>query len=372
MKLLLLHDHKFRKIANNYYSTGCFSDSVLSWYQKLFDNVEIVGRIIEEETVSPRYSQIVNQNVKVSDKRHLKQKIKEADFIIARLPSINGYRGLHLARKYKKKYFVEVVGCTFDAYWNYSFLGKVLAFPAFLIMRHYVRKADFVSYVTSSFLQKRYPNHRKCLSASDAQLVTTSQSVLENRKNRKKLDKLVLGTAAPVDIKYKGQRFVIEALALLKNYNIYAEYHLAGSGSTDYLYQLAVQKGVENMVFFDGLIKHEKIDEWYDSLDIYVHPSLLEGMSRAILEAMNRGLPCIANDCGGNFEVIHSDLLVDKKKDVARQIADLIQKLTNEEYYNSMCNYSYELIKQSFDADKINKNRETFYSQYINSIINKT
>ena len=104
MKLLLLHDHKFRKIGNDYYSTGCFSDDVLSWYQRLFENVEIVGRIIEEKIVSPRYSKIVNKNVKISDKRQLKQKIQEADFIIARLPSINGYRGLHFARKYKKKY----------------------------------------------------------------------------------------------------------------------------------------------------------------------------------------------------------------------------------------------------------------------------
>ena len=367
MKLLLLHDHKFRKIGNDYYSTGCFSDSVLSWYQNLFEDVEIVGRIIEEKVVSPRYSKIINDNVKVSNKKHLKQKVKEADCIIARLPSINGYRGLHFARKYKKQYFVEVVGCTLDAYWNYSLLGKLLAVPAYLVMRHYVKKADYVSYVTSSFLQKRYPNKNNHLSASDVQLAALDKTILETRKIKNN-GRLILGTAAPVDVKYKGQKYVIDALALLKQKNVVVEYHMAGSGNKDYLQTLATKKGVADMVFFDGLINHQRMDEWYDSLDVYVHPSLLEGMSRAILEAMSRCLPCVANNCGGNFEVICNDLLVDKKKGISKQIAECIQRLDNKEYYNLMCDYSYGLIKQSFDANEIDKKRKAFYSQYKKAI----
>ncbi|NNE43326.1 MAG: glycosyltransferase, partial [Gemmatimonadetes bacterium] len=39
-------------------------------------------------------------------------------------------------------------------------------------------------------------------------------------------------------------------------------------------------------------------------LDVFVLPSGIEGFSLAILEAMARGLPCIATDAGGNREAL--------------------------------------------------------------------
>ena len=38
-----------------------------------------------------------------------------------------------------------------------------------------------------------------------------------------------------------------------------------------------------------------------------VLPSLYEGMSHTLLEAMSLGLPCIASSCGGNAELISHD-----------------------------------------------------------------
>jgi glycosyltransferase involved in cell wall biosynthesis len=41
--------------------------------------------------------------------------------------------------------------------------------------------------------------------------------------------------------------------------------------------------------------------EWADAL---VHPSLVEGMSNTLLEAMSHGVPCIASDIPPNREVL--------------------------------------------------------------------
>ena len=48
----------------------------------------------------------------------------------------------------------------------------------------------------------------------------------------------------------------------------------------------------------------ENVTELLHGLDIFVLPSLNEGISNTILEAMASGLPVVATDVGGNSEIV--------------------------------------------------------------------
>jgi sugar transferase (PEP-CTERM/EpsH1 system associated) len=50
--------------------------------------------------------------------------------------------------------------------------------------------------------------------------------------------------------------------------------------------------------------RRDDVPEWLGMLDVFVQPSLVEGMSNAILEAMAVGLPVVATRIGGNAEVV--------------------------------------------------------------------
>lgn len=57
----------------------------------------------------------------------MEEEIKNADALIVKLHSKIAECAIKYARKYKIPYLVEVVGCPWDAYWNHSLKGKIVA-----------------------------------------------------------------------------------------------------------------------------------------------------------------------------------------------------------------------------------------------------
>ena len=81
--------------------------------------------------------------------------------------------------------------------------------------------------------------------------------------------------------------------------------------------------GVENQVFFDGTLPGgQPVYDWLDDLDLYLIPSLQEGLPRALVEAMSRGCPAIGAKTGGIPELLGKDCIYGRKnyKKLAKKI----------------------------------------------------
>src|SRR5699024_3636305 len=138
-----------------------------------------------------------------------------------------------------------------------------------------VKSSSHVVYVTSEFLQKRYPTNGKNTNCSNVSLIEFEKNTLRNRlKNIEDIinrDKIIIGTTAAIDVKYKGQQYVIQALGDLKKKGISNfEYQLVGNGNSSYLKSVAEKNDVVNQVKFVGTMTHDQVFNWLDTIDIYV------------------------------------------------------------------------------------------------------
>lgn len=104
---------------------------------------------------------------------------------------------------------------------------------------------------------------------------------------------LAVGNLYPV----KGHKVLLTALALLKDRHPTVHVAIAGRGDEAGVLQSAArQRGIADRVHFLGL--RSDIPSLLDSADIFVLPSLSEGLPLALLEAMFAGRPIVATRVG--------------------------------------------------------------------------
>lgn len=99
----------------------------------------------------------------------------------------------------------------------------------------------------------------------------------------------------------KNHQVIIKALAKLKNPNVH--YAIAGTGDQrTVLIELAEKLGVSEQVHLLGY--RNDVLELYATTDVYVLPSIREGLNVSLIEAMASGMPCIAGRIRGNVDLI--------------------------------------------------------------------
>ena len=271
-----------------------------------------------------------------------------------------------MRKKHNKKFLVEVVGCAFDSYWYHSWKGKIVAPLNYFKMKVGVREANYAIYVTESFLQRRYKTKGRSFSCSDVIFYENDESILNNRiaKINSKLDNsIILGTIGAIDVTYKGQEIVIRSIANLSMDGINFEYWLIGSGNQEHLTKVATKYGVLKNIKFVGPVSHNNIFEILDQLDVYVHPSLTEGLPRSVIEAMSRACPVIGSDVGGMSEIISSDCLFEKNK--YSQFEDIIRGRVNDKLWlKDKANLNFE-SSIKYDPKHNNEKRDLILKEFF-------
>lgn len=386
MRVLFCHDGPLRKDEfNNYYGNG-HNNETLKRYLNIADNLSVLMRtknilkkeaeltfskitipsleIIECPNISSLKGMLLNR---WKSKTIIKDAVLKSDYIVARLPSFFGMLAIDFAKEFGKPYLIEVVACPWDALWNHSFKGKLMAPFMYCSTKRLVDHARYVIYVTSEFLQKRYPTKGKSVSCSNVSLMEFEDNVLLRRLNKIEMrtteDKLIIGTTAAVNVRYKGQQYIIKALGMLKKQGITnIEYQLVGGGDQEFLKSIAKKNNVQDKVKFLGSMPHTKVFEWLETIDIYVQPSRQEGLPRALIEAMSRGLPAFGARTAGIPELIDPEFLFSNTPNNINEICNILLSFEKTVMRDQSKRNFYQ--SQKYDKTTIEKRRKQFFEEF--------
>ena len=229
--------------------------------------------------------------------------VRQWDIVYAFIPGYLGLIGFWLAKFRSKLTLIYVAGD-----WQAVSTFKIPRIPKFLIpiytylngvVAQLAISCASLVLVHGKELFNKYKDKAKRISMSPPR-ITLSKEDLYFRDDTcisDKIQLLYVGRLSPE----KGLPFLIDAVAILKSeeYNVFL--NIVGSGEMQSELETKVEKvRISNCVKFWGYVPNgPMLFDIYKASDIFVIPSLSEGLPRVLYEAMANSVPIIATNVGG-------------------------------------------------------------------------
>lgn len=113
------------------------------------------------------------------------------------------------------------------------------------------------------------------------------------RNNLEVDDKLVIGNVGKLN-EQKNQIFLLDIFCDLKKIRDDVFLLLVGGGHLEkHLKEECKNRGIDDQIIFTGMV--DNAAKYFQAMDVFVFPSLWEGLPLALIEAQTAGLPCLVS-----------------------------------------------------------------------------
>lgn len=185
----------------------------------------------------------------------------------------------------------------------------------FKIEKQGFQEADHVlsvSHFTKNILTNRYKIEEERITPAhngiDATLPEKLPPVLKRWKDRDNKVVLFLGRQTI----QKGPDYFLKAAERLLSHREDVLFVMAGSGDMqEDLLELSAELGIADRVLFPGFVRGDKVNQLYQSADLYVLPSVSEPFGITPLESLLNQTPVLISNQSGVSETLNHTLTVD-------------------------------------------------------------
>lgn len=346
--ILVIRAKLDNNIHNEHYYT-INNDRIITYQIKYYEG--ILGYLVNRRFISKQIKYLVNKYNYV---------------YILRLPCIIGFLIIKNLKRKGYPYAVEIVGDPYSIF-TPSFKGNLFR-NVFInqILRYYLRfqlkkackNAIASLYVTKHYLQEKYPCPEAMFSASNAELLSENYSDnprIINGKNKYNL--IFIGTLNQL---YKAPDVLIKAMKICVDKGLDLTLSVLGDGKyRPMLEELTSTLNIRGRVIFHGNVSRDKTLRLLEYSDVFILPSLAEGLPRAMLEAMAKGLPCIGTNVGGIPELLPPEDLV-PPGNVEALANKIIEILNDDKRMNEMSKRNLAKAREYSEAVQGDKRGEFF------------
>jgi glycosyltransferase involved in cell wall biosynthesis len=159
----------------------------------------------------------------------------------------------------------------------------------------------------------------------------------------------------------KGHINLLNAISQLDDVPKY-EVHIVGDGSQKANLEKFAKDNNLFVIFYGSVTDRDQLFSLLADSDVFIIPSLTEGMPRALLEAMAVGLPCIGSNVGGIPEVLSANMLyeatdIDELKTLLEEVSQ------SKKIRMQAASENREVITKLYSDEVLQAKKHEFWSQ---------
>lgn len=335
MNLCFVTEARFMRANDGkIYAIDCaFGPKLWKRYLEAFDSIRIVARVGKDESFEPQSVNLIDlervsflelpyyvgplQYLRKS--RHIKtllQKEYTSDYVyICRNGQLTALT-VPILKKRNIPYAIEMVGDPWDVFSpgaSRSWLRIFFRYWFLYRTRYFVDNAAAVLYVTQKSLQHRYPPRPNIPSFGVSDIMLPPEAFSNTPKTLpSKTAPVRLISVGSLEQPYKAPDIVLKSIRMLKDTKVAVRLTWLGDGRyMKEMLDLAKTLEINELVDFVGNISPtELVRDYLRNHDLFLLVSRVEGLPRALVEAMAIGLPCIGSRVGGIPELLDKNMLV--------------------------------------------------------------
>ncbi|MER7007980.1 glycosyltransferase [Dactylosporangium sp. NPDC000555] len=335
MRLVVSSEQRYLRTPDGrVWSTTGTANDFWQRYRAVFDEVRVVARVADRPGRPPGAQRVDGDGVEVFALPHyvgparyllrlprlraaVRAAAEPADAVLLRVPSAIGTLLHRVLRRRGTPFGLEVVGDPYDV-----FAPEASRHPLRPLLRRWFtrrlraqcRAASAVSYVTERALQASYPAAPGAVTVAYSSIQLEESAFAERPRRAAGAARVAirLVSVASLEQPYKGVDVLIEAMPLLVDAGLEPSLVHVGDGRCRAgLERLVRERRLGDRVCFAGAVPPgAAVRLFLDDADLFVLPSRTEGLPRALIEAMARGLPAVATGVGGVPELLSTARLV--------------------------------------------------------------